>query len=113
MSGIRSHSQYTVPDFVTNNLRKWESGNMYLSSYDKLSETNVIVKYLFQASAMKNSTEQILKTTSHKLEDRTPNSQLRVVSGNKIDTSNYNTHDYNNLYRTSYNDMDNKVKSII
>ena len=41
MAYIRSHSQYTVPDFVTNNLRKWENNNMYLSSYDKLSATNV------------------------------------------------------------------------
>lgn len=41
MSYIRSHSQYTVPDFVTNSLRKWESEKMYLSSYDKLSESNV------------------------------------------------------------------------
>jgi len=45
MAYIRSHSQYTVPDFVANNLRKWESENMYLSSYDKLSEKNVIKKY--------------------------------------------------------------------
>lgn len=45
MATNRSHSQYSVPDFVTNNLRKWESGNMYLSSYDKLSETNVYILF--------------------------------------------------------------------
>ena len=33
--------KYSVPDFVVNNMRKWENENTYLSSYDKLSETNV------------------------------------------------------------------------
>lgn len=41
MSYVRSHSQYTAPDYVQNNLRKWEGDHMYLSSYDKLSEQNV------------------------------------------------------------------------
>jgi hypothetical protein len=43
MSYVRSHSQYTAPDYVQNNLRKWEGDHMYLSSYDKLSEHNVFI----------------------------------------------------------------------
>ena len=58
---------------------------------------------------MKNSTVQQLKFTSSKLTDRTPNFENRQESGNKIVNTNYLTHDFNNLYRTSYNDMDQKV----
>jgi hypothetical protein len=55
---------------------------------------------------MKNSTQQILKSTSNRLTERTPGDELR---SNNIGATNYLTHDYDNLYRTSYNDMDKKV----
>jgi hypothetical protein len=55
---------------------------------------------------MKNSTQQILKDCSNKLTERTPHSELRA---NNIAATNYLTHDFDNLYRTSYNDMDKKV----
>lgn len=58
---------------------------------------------------MKNSTVQQLKFRSSKLSDRTPDFDQRQDSGSKIVSTNYLTHDFNNLYRTSYNDMDNKV----
>ena len=55
---------------------------------------------------MKNSTLQILKTRSHKLTDIKPKEEFLT---NKISPTNYIVHDFNNLYRTSYDDMVNKV----
>jgi len=59
-----------------------------------------------KAVAMKNSTQQKLLRESTKLTERSPDRNLR---SHKIDTSNYNQHDFENLYRTSQNDMSYKV----
>lgn len=48
MSYVRSHSQYTAPDYVQRDIKKWEENKMYFSSYDKLSETNVNYDALFR-----------------------------------------------------------------
>lgn len=53
---------------------------------------------------------QFLKSTSNNLTERTPNTDYR---GGKIESTTYLSHDFNNLYRTSYNDMIEKVPKLL
>ncbi len=55
---------------------------------------------------MANSSEQFLKTKSTHLKDVSSSSDFMNRSVQNTDFLNY---DYNNLYRSSYNDMSNKV----
>ena len=55
---------------------------------------------------MRNSTHQFMKTRSHLLNDVTPRNEFHQT---KLEATNYINFDYNNLYRTSYNDMGDKV----
>lgn len=56
---------------------------------------------------MKNSTTLNLRSKSINLENISPRSEFRT---NPLQTTNFINHDYDNLYRSSYNDMSNKVK---
>ena len=55
---------------------------------------------------MKNSTEQFLKSKSSQLTDIKPRDDVYTK---QIEPTDFITHDYHNLYRTSYTDMSNKV----
>lgn len=59
---------------------------------------------------MKNSTEHLLKTKSDNLKKISVSNTFRSCS---INPNSFLNHDLNNLYRTSYNDMYNKVIKII
>jgi len=58
---------------------------------------------------MKNSSTQLLRSKSNQLFDVSPRSNYR---NNPLENNNFINHDYNNLYRSTYNDMSNKVKKI-
>lgn len=55
---------------------------------------------------MKNSTTQLLRSKSIQLNDVSPRSNYRDEA---LENKNFINHDYNNLYRSSYGDMSNKV----
>ena len=55
---------------------------------------------------MKNSTNQLLRSKSIQLDDVSPRTDYKV---NPLTNKNFINHDYNNLYRSSYNDMGTKV----
>lgn len=55
---------------------------------------------------MKNSTEQFLKTKSTQLSQISPRDEVYTKP---IEPTDFITHDYNNLYRTSYTDMSTRV----
>ena len=56
---------------------------------------------------MKISSTQLLKSKSNQLGDVSPRS---TYLKNPIENNDFLNHDYNNLYRSSYNDMSGKVK---
>jgi hypothetical protein len=56
---------------------------------------------------MKNSTTQLLRSKSIQLNDVSPRSNFR---NNHLENKSFINYDYNNLYRSSYNDMTNRVK---
>ncbi len=55
---------------------------------------------------MKNSTEQFLNSKSSQLTDIKPRDNIYTKH---IEQTDFLTHDYHNLYRTSYTDMSSKV----
>ena len=55
---------------------------------------------------MKNSTNQLLRSKSIQLDDVSPRTDYKV---NPLTNKNFINHDYNNLYRSTYNDMGTKV----
>jgi hypothetical protein len=60
---------------------------------------------------MKNSTFQKMHISSNKLSERSFNTDHKF---GKLSTTSFITHDFNNLYRTSYNDMGGqKVKNLL
>ena len=58
---------------------------------------------------MRNSTDQLLKTKSNHIKEVTPRSPFY---SKEIENNDFINHDYPNHYRTSYNDMSNKVNFI-
>lgn len=56
---------------------------------------------------MKNSTTQLLRNKSNQLNDVSPRSNFR---NNPLENKSFINFDYDNLYRSSYNDMGNRVK---
>lgn len=58
---------------------------------------------------MVNSSEQFLKTKSTHLKDISSSSDFMNRS---VQNTDYISYDYNNLYRSSYNDMSNKVNKV-
>lgn len=55
---------------------------------------------------MRNSSTQNLRSKSIQLEDVSPRSNFR---DKPLQNTHFLNHDYDNLYRSSYNDMNNKV----
>jgi hypothetical protein len=56
---------------------------------------------------MKNSSTQLLRSKSIQLNDISPRSNFR---NNPLENKSFLNYDYDNLYRSSYNDMNNRVK---
>ena len=56
---------------------------------------------------MKNSSTQLLKSKSNQLGNVSPRSTYHI---NPVENNDFLNHDYNNLYRSTYNDMSNNVK---
>lgn len=99
------NSKYQVSQETLQSSKIWEKDFMYKTSYFKQSEKNVTC-IKFQPSALKNSTEQLLNTRSLNLNKTSSGAEFFLKS---IDSPDYIRHDYNNMYRTSYNDMNSKV----
>jgi hypothetical protein len=93
---------YKVDPSTEESAHVWTNAELFKTSYYQQSVKNPL--------AMQNSTEQLNETKSKHLRS--------VSSGDtfytkKLEANDFINYDYNNLYRTSYNDMSSKQPKLL